>query len=227
MEATPDPLLGDTGGAEITFGEDDHQQQQQAQPQQQPHQHHQQQSQQQHDFNFNRIQVNVAGMNDENSPPLSLDGDNLNNTGIPIHDSPKSNSSDEFGTLILNSSDEDLLASIENAAYNPLEPLPIQQEQQQQPMYMQRTVDGANLLLGFFGDNNSNFDNDHTNFEAQQQQDDSLDAPTEDWDTRADQLHDFEHRQQEQDESTEDDDDDDESVEEEEFDEDLPDIEDL
>ena len=55
MEATPDPLLGSIGGAEISYGlEDDDHQQQQPQPQQQPHQQQQQQSQQQHDFNFNR-----------------------------------------------------------------------------------------------------------------------------------------------------------------------------
>ena len=182
VEATPDPLLGNIGGAEITFGlEDDHQQQQQPQSQQQ------QQSQQQYDFNFNRMQLNIAGMNDENLPPLSFDGDNLNNTGIQFNDSPTSNksnnskNSDEFGSLDLNSSDEDLLTSIENAAYNPL---PIQQ-QQQQPMYTQRTVEGANLLLDLFA-------NDHTSLEAQPQQDDSLDHPANDWDARADQLHDFE-----------------------------------
>jgi len=39
-------------------------------------------------------------MNDKNMPPLSLDGDNLNNTGLQFNDSPKSNksnNSDEFG----------------------------------------------------------------------------------------------------------------------------------
>ena len=169
MEAGTDPVLGDVGGAQISFGSiagvdqgDDHQQQPRQQdppPQQEnvPQQH----QNTQYDFDFN------------NFPLLELDGENHNNSKANESHSPKSDNS-EFPSLHLNSSDEELLTSIENAALNPLDNEPEPFIRQSIPAYTQGTLDVASILAGGLGSHSRN--NSNTNVANNKEDDDCPDA---------------------------------------------------